>query len=138
MSSRKQIAELLAEVPLFARCTKRALATIARHAEVASFEGGQDLVIEGNKGDAFFVLLEGGCTITKGSKKLGDVEPGGYFGELALLDPAPRSATITTTTPSTVAVLGPRMFRTLVREYPDLAEGLLSGLAAQLRAARAN
>jgi CRP/FNR family cyclic AMP-dependent transcriptional regulator len=136
MTNKKQIASLLAEVPLFARCTKRSLSTIARHCEIHDFDEGIEVVVEDTPGDAFFVLVSGSCIVTRGSKKAGTIDPGGFFGELALLIPAPRSATITTAEPCTVAVLGPRMFRTLLREYPDMSEGLLAALAAQLRAAR--
>ena len=63
--------------------------------------------------------------------------PGSYFGELAILDGAPRSATVVAATDVKVAVLGIRMFRTLLREFPDLAEQLLVGLAGELRSANA-
>jgi CRP-like cAMP-binding protein len=65
------------------------------------------------------------------------VGEGSHFGELAILDGSPRSATVRAETDVKVAVLGIRMFRTLLRELPDLAEQLLVGLAGQLRAAHA-
>jgi CRP-like cAMP-binding protein len=136
VTSRKQIAAALGEAPLFSRCTKRALGTIARHAEVASFEPGTELVTQGGPGDAFFVVLDGACEVERDGAVSDTLGPGDFFGELALVDPAPRSATVRTTAPTAVAVLGARMFRTLVREYPDMAEGLLKGMAGQLRAAR--
>ncbi len=137
MASRKQIAAALSEAPLFSRCTKRAIGTIARHAEVAEFDSGVELVTQGGPGDAFFVLLDGSCDVERDGTVADTLGPGDFFGELALIDPAPRSATVRTTRPTTVAVLGARMFRTLMREYPDMAEGLLKGMAGQLRAARA-
>jgi len=64
------------------------------------------------------------------------VGPGAYFGELALLDGEPRSATVVATEPVTIAVLGVRMFRTLLREFPDMTAQVLAGLAQDLRRAR--
>jgi cAMP-dependent protein kinase regulator len=132
-TSRRELTALFAEIPLFARCTKRSLATIARHVETVTVEPGKTIVREGAAGDAFFVLLEGEAAIETAGTPTGTLEPGSYFGELALLSGAPRSATVRSTTEVTVGVLGARMFRTLVREYADLAEQLLAGLAGELR-----
>ena len=68
--------------------------------------------------------------------KLDRVGPGAYFGEMAILDGEPRSATVVATTDVKVAVIGIRMFRTMLREFSDLAEQLLIALAGELRAAR--
>jgi CRP-like cAMP-binding protein len=136
-TSRRELTTLFAEIPLFARCTKRSLATIARHVETVTVEAGKTIVKEGAAGDAFFVLLDGEAAIETAGRPTGTLEPGSYFGELALLSGSPRSATVRATTEVTVAVLGARMFRTLVREYADLAEQLLAGLAGELRDAYA-
>ena len=74
------------------------------------------------------------CTRT--ATELNRVGPGAYFGELAILDGGPRSATVVAHTDVKVAVIGIRMFRTMLREFSDLAEQLLIALAAELRAAR--
>ena len=137
MASRRELAELLTEVGLFSRCTKRERSTIARHAETAELPAGADLIREGEPGDALFVILEGEASVQHEGDEVTRVGPGSYFGELALLDGAPRSATVVAGTDVRVAVLGIRMFRTLLREFPDLAEQLLVGLAAELRAANA-
>src|SRR6476620_1286885 len=94
MGGKRDLADALESVGLFSRCTARERRTIARHAQTASFPPDTDLVIEGEPGDALFIILSG------------------------------------------TAVLGIRMFRTLLREVPDLAEQLLVGLAGQLRTAQ--
>ncbi|MGZ4677978.1 MAG: cyclic nucleotide-binding domain-containing protein [Acidimicrobiia bacterium] len=137
MGSKRELAELLEDVPLFSRCTSRELRTIARHATTAELPAGTDLVVEGEEGDALFVIMDGTAEIVRSdSDQVIAVGSGTYFGELALLDGSPRSATVRATTDVKVAVLGIRMFRTLLREVPDLAEQLLIGLASELRAAR--
>ena len=70
-------------------------------------------------------------------RSVATVGEGAHFGELAILDGEPRSATVVATTDVRVAVLGIRMFRTLLREIPDLAEQLMVGLAGELRRAQA-
>jgi CRP-like cAMP-binding protein len=137
VASRRELAELLTEVGLFSRCTKRERQTIARHAQTAELPPGVALVKEGEPGDALFVIIDGEASVQHDGREVSRVGPGSYFGELAILDGAPRSATVVAATEVTVAVLGIRMFRTLLREFPDLAEQLLVGLAAELRAANA-
>ena len=136
MGSKRELAELLADVSLFSRCTKRERQAVARHAQIAELPSGTDLVREGEPGDALFVILEGEAVVDGQGVELNRVGPGAYFGELAILDGEPRSATVVAATNVKVAVIGIRMFRTLLRELPDLAEQLLVGLAGELREAR--
>ena len=137
MTRRKELADLLHAVPLFAKCTPRELRSVARFVETAELPEGTHLVREGEEGDALFVILEGEAVVKTGDRELARVGEGGYFGELAILDGEPRAADVVAATDVRIAVLGIRMFRTLVRELPDLAEQLLAGLAGELREARA-
>ena len=66
-----------------------------------------------------------------------ELSPGAHFGELALLDPAPRAVTVRAVTPMVLAALGHRMFKVLLREVPALSAQLLASLASELRDARA-
>ena len=136
MGSKRDLADALESVGLFSRCTARERRTIARHAQTASFPPDTDLVLEGEPGDALFIILSGTAAVRRDGGEVAEVGEGSYFGELAILDGAPRSATIRTKTDVKVAVLGIRMFRTLLREVPDLAEQLLVGLAGELRVAQ--
>jgi CRP-like cAMP-binding protein len=135
--SKRELSDLLVDVGLFSRCTKRERQTIARHAQAAELPAGTDLVREGEPGDALFIILEGEASVLRDGDEVARVGPGSHFGELAILDGAPRSATVIAATDVRVAVLGIRMFRTLLREFPELAEQLLVGLAGELRAAQA-
>lgn len=136
MGSKSDLAEVLGDVRLFSRCTPRQRRAIARHAQIAELPSGIDLVREGEPGDALFVIIEGSAVVRRGTVVLDRVGPGAYFGELAILDGEPRSATVIAETDVKVAVIGIRMFRTLLREFSDLAEQLLVALAGELREAR--
>jgi CRP-like cAMP-binding protein len=136
VSTKRELADLLSTVVLFSRCTPRQCRTIARHAQIAELPAGVDLVREGETGDALFIILEGEARVEAGGVEIDKVSAGAYFGELAILDGEPRSATVIAATDVKVAVIGIRMFRTMLREFPDLAEQLLIALAGELRAAR--
>ncbi|MCP4227465.1 MAG: cyclic nucleotide-binding domain-containing protein [Actinomycetia bacterium] len=136
MVTKKQLAESLAGVPLFSRCTKRDLRTIARRVEVATIEAGTDVVAQGEAGETFFLVLTGELEVVQDGEQTTVLGPNDHFGELALLDPAPRSATVTTLAEAELAVLSVRMFRVLLRDMPQISAGMLGSLAAQLRTAR--
>ena len=134
--TRRELAHQLADVAAFSRCTRRERVTVARHMETTTLADGATLIEEGEEGDAFFVILDGAATVRRSGVDVASVGPGSWFGELALLDGEPRSATVVATGPTTVAVLGVRLFRTLLREFPDMTSAILAGLASDLRRTR--
>jgi CRP-like cAMP-binding protein len=138
VARRQELIDHLKNVPLFSRCTGRELRILARHAEVVRLPAGSVLFSEGDDGDAFFVVLDGTADVCKGTagRTVNSLAAGAYFGELALLDTAPRSASVVAATDLEVAVLGARIFRTLLRELPTISERLLAALAGELREAR--
>ena len=136
-TSNKEIAELLGSVPLFGRCTKGDLKIVARHVESIEVGSGRILCRAGDDGDALFVMLRGTATVERDGRQVAELHPGDYFGELSLLDPAPRAATVTTTSDAELAVLGVRMFRVLLRDVPTISAKLLADLASRVRDAGA-
>lgn len=123
----------LAEVPLFAACGKNDLKLIARRAENVQVKEGKELVAEGKPGHEFFVIADGMATVKRKGKKVASLKKGDYFGELALLDRAPRNATIVAATDMELFILGQREFSGLLDEVPGLAHKLLTGMARRLR-----
>jgi CRP-like cAMP-binding protein len=136
VAAKRNLVDLLAGVTLFSKCTKGELKTIARHAETVRLDPGVDLTTQGADGDAFYVILAGTADVLVDDEVRNQLHAGDWFGELALLDGEPRTATVRAGEDLEVAVLGVRMFRTLLREFPDLATQLLAGLAGALREAR--
>ena len=136
MPSKRELVDLLGNVTLFSKCSKGELKTVARHAETVRLEPGVDLTSQGAEGDAFYVILDGTADVIVDGEKVNELGPGDWFGELAVLDGEPRTATVTSVEDLEVAVLGVRMFRTLLREFPDLSAQLLAGMAGALREAR--
>src|SRR5260370_7937157 len=100
----------LAQVLLFSACSKRDLQQIARRAEHVQVPAGKVLVREGAAGAEFFVILDGTAEVSMHGKNVATLGPGPFFGDLALLDNAPRNAPLPPVPPTALWVLGHRQF----------------------------
>jgi CRP-like cAMP-binding protein len=123
----------LAEVPIFSRCAPADLRLVADRCEVRSLSAGTTIVRAGNAGEEFFVLLNGTVEVRHEGAVLAKLGPGQPFGELALLDPGPRTADVVATGDVTLGVLTRPKFRLLLEAVPGVAEGMLAFLAHRLR-----
>lgn len=123
----------LSAVSMFSKCSRNDLQTVARQTELVDLPLSAQIVTQGHAGDAFYVLLAGRAVVRRNGRKVGELGPGDYFGELALLDPAPRNADVIALTPVKVARLDAKSFRSMLREVPTINERLLAGLARRLR-----
>ena len=135
IGARRELSTGLAAVPLFLACSKRDLQIVARHTEVVEVPTGTEVITEGSKGDAFYFILGGEAVVRRRGRKVATLGRGQFFGELALLDPGPRDATVVAASPLTLGVLGARVFRAILRDVPNLSERLLRGMAQRLREA---
>ena len=133
MSGKRDRQQLLGRVPLFAACSDKELDRLARHAEIVEFAAGDTLMVEGEPGQEFFVIVDGEVGVTTGGETLAKLGPGGYVGETALLDPGPRTATVTALRDTSAVLLASREFYAAVDESPVLARKLLTGMAHRLR-----
>jgi len=133
MRGRSQYLDHLARVPLFSACSKKELQTIARASDDVRVPAGKVLVEEGRPGHEFFLILDGKASVKRGKKKIAALGPGQYFGEMALLDRGPRSATVVADTDMDVLVLGQREFAGVIDEVPTMAHKLLTTMAQRLR-----
>jgi CRP/FNR family cyclic AMP-dependent transcriptional regulator len=124
--------ELIANVPLFAECSKRELAKIASLTDEIDLPSGTTLTQEGRSGREFCVLISGSADVRAGEKKLATLSDGDFFGEIALILDAPRSATVSATTPVRLLVVERSAFRRLMREFPSIQTKVLEALAARL------
>ena len=124
--------ELLKRVPLFAGCSNAELREIALSADELDLRDGYLLTREGRPGREFFVLVEGTARVTRNDKKLSDLGPGDWFGEIALLTHVPRTATVTATSPVRVLVVTDRSFRRVVETMPRIALKVLASVGQRL------
>ena len=137
MARRDAFIDHLQQVPLFAACSRKDLQLVARRAEDVRVPTGKALVTEGETGHEFFVILEGAAKVSKQGRKVAQLGPGDSFGELALLEKAPRNATVVADSDMELVVLGQREFAGLIDEVPGFARKLLAGMAHRLREADA-
>ncbi len=127
--------EHLGGVPIFEGCSKKDLQTIARQVREISHDAGYVIATEGDPGAGLFVIADGEADVTIGGKKVNHLEAGDFFGEMALLDGGPRTATVTATTPITLYALTEWVFRGLLAEHPSIAMRTLETMASRLRGA---
>ncbi len=125
--------ERLRTVPLFAGCSDQQLRFIATRVEDMDFPAGRRLTEEGKSGGEFFVLLEGEAEVRQGDRVVNTMKPGDFFGEIALLDNGPRTATVTTRTPVRALVLSPSQFQDVMHQSGDIATALLHAVTHRLR-----
>lgn len=123
----------LAQVPIFSECTKRELAIIARAAKEVSHREGTVVAREGERGIGLFLILEGHASVTIGGKTKAKLGPGDFFGEVALLDGGPRTATVTALSPLRLVGITGWVFRGLLMEHPSIALKTLEAVAGRLR-----
>ena len=133
--ARNRKTEQLREVPLFSACTDKELAQIARACDEMTVDADVLVVEEGAKGQEFFLIVAGEASVSRGGRRVASLGSGQYFGELSLLDDAPRNATVTAKTPLTLLRLGHREFAAVLDSWPGVAHKLLKQMARRLRLA---
>jgi CRP/FNR family cyclic AMP-dependent transcriptional regulator len=128
----KLVAQVLAEIPIFAGLSGRHRRRIAEQAEIAEIKAGETIVREGFSGQAAFVLLTGAARIERTGDPEVEVESGAVIGELSLLSGEVRSATVTATCDLWVLRIGRQTFRRLLEQEPTIAVHLLERLSKRL------
>jgi CRP-like cAMP-binding protein len=125
---------LLGHIDLFAGCSNRDLGRIARVAEEHEIQEGDVLTEQGQARDDVFVIIEGVARVLRNGREVARVTDGDVVGELAVLDPGPRTATVIAASPMLVLVLRADQMEQVIRENPEVALALLRALARKLRA----
>jgi pyruvate,water dikinase len=125
----------LQRVELFAGMDRRQSEQIARLLKERRFAKGETVIIEGSGGAAFFIIASGEAKVSSKGIDRATLGPGQYFGEVALIDGGPRSATVTAATDLVCYGLTFWEFRPLVERNGTIGWRLLQALAKQLREA---
>jgi CRP-like cAMP-binding protein len=123
---------LLKQVPLFARCSGPELEAIGRIADELDFKEGKELAKEGSPGREFFVIVAGTAEVTQGKKRLRTLSDGDFFGEISLITKLPRTATVTTVSPTRALVITDRSFRRMLDQSPGIQRKVLEALGERL------
>jgi CRP/FNR family transcriptional regulator, cyclic AMP receptor protein len=126
-------ADTLKKVPLFADLDDKELAQVASGMRERRFKAGDTVTQEGACGVGFFVVEEGEAEVNVGGEARGVVGPGDYFGEIALINESPRTATLTARTDMLCYGMTPWEFRPLVETNSTIAWKLLTAMAEKMR-----
>ena len=119
-------------MPLFAGCSKRELSALAPLVDELDVPQGKTVIREGRRGREFFVVVDGRLAVSQNGRKLRDLVSGDWAGEIALLNGSPRTATVVTTSPARLLVIGDRAFKQLVDRAPSIALKLMRSLGERL------
>ena len=130
---------LLSSVPLFASLDRRALAGLAQQASRRVYAPGETIVREGETGTALYVIARGRARVERAegpaTAALGELGPGDFFGELALIEDHPRSATVVALEETECLLFVVWEFRALLKEHPQMAIPIMNTLIARLHRA---
>jgi len=130
---RRRSTSALALVPLFSGLSKSHLQRLSEATEEVAFRPGATVVREGELGATLFVIVEGQATVSRGGKRLAELFPGDFFGEVSLLDQGPRTATVTADTRLVTLRLFRKVFLGLLETEAGMAEKVLIQVAGRLR-----
>lgn len=125
-------AAVLARLPLFANVSKRHLRRVAALAEIREFEPGDTIVEKGDAPDGFYLILGGRAKVVA-RPQARPLKTGDYFGEMALLDGEPRSATVVAVGDLQTMRLPRRPFMRLLQQEPSIAIAMLAELGRRVR-----
>ncbi len=123
----------LRAVPLFADLDERGLQAVAVLAREDRVLAGEPIMIEGEAGDAFYVILDGTVRIEKGGRPIRSMTSGGFIGEIALLDGRPRTASAVATSDLRLLRLGQHEFDRLVDTFPEVRSKVRAAIHRRLR-----
>lgn len=125
--------ELLRRTPLLSDLGRKEIEEVGRLADEIDVPAGRVLMREGDTGSEFFVLVNGTVGIERSGRRIRTIEPGEFFGEIALLSEGPRTATATAESPATLLVVGHREFHALMDQFPSIRTCVLGSLAKRIR-----
>jgi CRP/FNR family cyclic AMP-dependent transcriptional regulator len=122
----------LAKAPLFEGLSKDQLSDLAKVTEDLDFAAGKVFCSQGEVGSDFFVLMEGEAEAIRDGVKVATFGPGDFFGEVALVEDVPRTATVTAASPVRCFVVHRGRFLRLLDEQPGFERKVMRALAKRL------
>lgn len=133
LATKQEKLDLLSAVPLFSDLSNTDLERIMSTAKETYHNAGDSIVTEGRGGVGFHLIIDGEANVIRGGRTVAKLAPGEFFGEMALVDDAPRSASVVAESDLTTIVISKWEFRPLVKSHPELAWKLIEHLVARVR-----
>jgi CRP-like cAMP-binding protein len=131
--ARDEKLDLLHRIPLFSGFDRRRLVRLGQLADEVDVPAGKVLMRQGETGSDMMVIVSGSVAVERDGNRLNTLGPGDFFGEIALIDNGPRTATVTTEEPTRLLVLAHRDFRAMMDEFPEVSDQVMNALANRVR-----
>jgi len=122
MSSPAPPSSDLPEMPLFSSLDKNTFAEFVKRLPLVEFEALDTIVKEGEQGDSFFIIVNGSVEVFKNEESLAVLEEGAFFGEMAILVPGPRQASVVAAEPCRLFEVSNEMLKQVKSDFPDIAD----------------
>ncbi len=131
MADRKM--DHLRRIPIFSRCTKAELESLAQNTDEVDLEAGRTLIVQGRPNHTFYMILKGEVDVDVHGKPTDHLRPGQFFGEISMLDGGPATATVITTTPVEALVMSHAQFHNAIKAHETIALRVMAVMAERLR-----
>ena len=125
----------LKSIDLFSQIPGEDLAQVALIATEEARENGEEIFAEGEAGDALYLVLDGKVRVHRGDRQIAELGERECFGEMAILDASPRSATVTAVKDTNLLKISREDFQEIMAEKPEIALGIIKVLSHRLRGA---
>jgi len=130
----KQTISLMKGTPIFSKLNESSLKSVLKSAVQKKSPAGTKIVEEGKGGVGFYLILEGKAEVVRKGEKLAELGAGNFFGELGVIDGAPRTADVVAMTDTSCLVITQWAMKSLIENHPGIAQGMLEELVRRLRA----
>lgn len=131
--ARDEKLDLLGRIPLFSGFDHRRMQRLGMLADEVDVPTGKLLMKQGENGSEMMVIVSGSVAVERDGERLNTLGAGDFFGEIALIDGGPRTATVTAEEPTRLLVITHREFHSLMEEFPEVAAQVLNALAHRIR-----
>ncbi len=127
-----ELEQQLASVPLLARLNARIRHRLAETGKRRTYSQDEEIVREGSTGTALYIVLSGAGRVVRGGEAIGEVRAGDFFGELALIEEHPRSASVIAAVETECLLFPAWEFTALLEEHPEIAVPIMRALISRL------
>jgi CRP/FNR family transcriptional regulator, cyclic AMP receptor protein len=133
-----EVVAALGQVGLFQGLPRKTLQFLADMSREHTFAAGDEIVVQGERSGRFYLIMDGGAEVQVNGVTINVLGPGQHFGEYAVIDEEPRTATVRATTPVRAYSLSPTTLRSLLKEDAELTYRLLRNACQRVRTLQTN